>query len=135
MLPYNLDHVGIAVHDLDEAIGRFGDLYGVEPLYRHVVEAQGVDEAMLPVGGSFVQLLQPLSSDSPVGRFLEARGEGMHHVAFAVADIRAALRHLESMGSRLIDREPRPSARNTQIAFVHPKDFAGTLIELVEHPA
>ena len=134
MLPYNLDHVGIAVRDLDEAIARFGELYGVEPLYRHVVEAQGVDEAMLPVGGSFIQLLQPLSADSPVGKFLEARGEGMHHVAFAVPDIVAALEHLKHEGSRLIDSEPRPSARNTKIAFVHPKDFAGTLIELVEHP-
>lgn len=135
MLPYNLDHVGIAVHDLDEAIVRFGELYGVEPLYRHTVEIQGVEEAMLPVGGSFVQLLQPLSPESPVGKFLSMRGEGMHHVAFAVADIERALRHLEDSGSRLIDREPRPSARNTRIAFVHPKDFAGTLIELVEHPA
>ena len=134
VLPYNLDHVGIAVANLDEAIDRFGTLYGVDVMYRHVVEAQGVEEAMLPVGGSFIQLLQPLAPDTPVGRFLEARGEGVHHVAFAVADLEIALRHLEDSGSRLIDTKPRPSARGTQIAFVHPKDFAGTLIELVEHP-
>lgn len=134
VLPYNLDHVGIAVRNLDEAIDRFGGLYGSQPLYRHTVEQQGVEEAMLPVGGSFIQLLQPLGPDTPIGKFLEARGEGLHHVAFAVAEIEAALRHLEESGSRLIDSEPRPSARGTRIAFVHPKDFAGTLIELVEHP-
>ncbi|MDX1450143.1 MAG: VOC family protein, partial [Acidimicrobiia bacterium] len=90
----NLDHVGIAVRDLDAAIDGYRNRYGIEPLHREVVEAQGVEEAMLPVGGSFVQLLQPLAVDSPVGRFLENHGEGMHHVAYAVVDIDAALDHL-----------------------------------------
>ncbi|MDH3248685.1 MAG: methylmalonyl-CoA epimerase [Acidimicrobiia bacterium] len=128
----NLDHVGIAVEDLDAAIDRYRNRYGVEPLHREFAESQGVEEAMIPVGGSFVQLLQPLSADSPVGRFLAKRGEGLHHVAFAVPDIRAALSHLEAEGARLIDREPRVGGRGAQIAFVHPADLGGTLIELVE---
>jgi methylmalonyl-CoA/ethylmalonyl-CoA epimerase len=128
----NLDHVGIAVEDLDAAIDRYRNRYGVEPLHREFAESQGVEEAMIPVGGSFVQLLQPLSADSPVGRFLAKRGEGLHHVAFAVPDIRAALSHLEAEGARLIDREPRVGGRGALIAFVHPADLGGTLIELVE---
>lgn len=128
----NLDHVAIAVDDLDAAIDGYRSRYGVEPLHRERVESQGVEEAMIPVGGSFVQLLQPLSADSPVGRFLARHGEGLHHVAFAVPDIRAALTHLEAEGARLIDREPRVGGRGARIAFVHPADLAGTLIELVE---
>ncbi len=128
----NLDHVGIAVEDLDAALEDYRNRYGVEPLYRERVEAQGVEEAMIPVGGSFVQLLQPLGADTPVGRFLASRGEGLHHVAYAVVDIAAALAHLERQGARLIDREPRAGGRGAKIAFVHPSDLAGTLIELVE---
>ena len=134
MLPYNLDHVAVAVADLDEAIARFGGRYGVVPLHREVVESQGVEEAMLPVGGSFVQLVSPLDGDTAVGRFLATRGEGMHHVAFAVPDIDAALAHLAAQGARLVDTEARPGGRGARIAFVHPKDFAGTLVELVELP-
>lgn len=128
----NLDHVAIAVHDLDEAVGAYRSRYGIEPLYREVVESQGVEEAMLPVGGSFVQLLQPLAADTAVGRFLAGHGEGLHHVAYAVVDIEAALAHLSAEGARLIDPEPRIGGRGARIAFVHPKDLAGTLIELVE---
>ncbi len=128
----NLDHVAIAVEDLDSAIEGYRTRYGVEPLHRERVESQGVEEAMIPVGGSFVQLLQPLSADSPVGRFLAKHGEGLHHVAYAVPDITAALSHLEAEGARLIDREPRVGGRGAKIAFVHPGDLTGTLIELVE---
>lgn len=128
----NLDHVAIAVEDLDAAVEGYRSRYGVMPLYRDVVESQGVEEAMLPVGGSFIQLLRPLGSDTPVGKFLDHNGEGLHHVAYAVADIEAALAHLEEEGARLIDREPRKGGRGARIAFVHPKDLAGTLIELVE---
>ena len=128
----NLDHVAIAVEDLDATIDSYRSRYGVEPLHRERVESQGVEEAMIPVGGSFVQLLQPLSSESPVGRFLAKHGEGLHHVAYAVPDITAALTHLEREGARLIDREPRVGGRGAKIAFVHPADLAGTLIELVE---
>lgn len=132
MLVYNLDHVGIAVRDLESAIAAYGDKYGIEPLHREVVESQGVEEALLPIGGSFVQLLQPVDSKSPVARFLEKRGEGLHHVAYAVLDIDAALAHLREGGAKLIDETPRVGGRGARIAFVHPADLAGTLIELVE---
>ncbi len=132
MFAYNLDHVAIAVADLDAAVDAHKRQYGVEPLYRESVESQGVEEAMLPLGGSFVQLLQPLGPDTPVGRFIERHGEGLHHVAYAVADIEAALRHLEEDGVEIIDREPRVGGRGARIAFVHPRSFHGTLVELVE---
>ena len=130
----NLDHVAVAVHDLDAALDDYRSRYKVEPLYREVVEAQGVEEAMIPVGGSFVQLLQPLGADTPVGRFLESRGEGLHHIAFAVASIDIALEHLRAEGAKLVDEAARPGGRGTRIAFVHPADLTGTLIELVELP-
>jgi methylmalonyl-CoA/ethylmalonyl-CoA epimerase len=130
---YNLDHVGIAVKDLDAAIEGYLDRYGVEPIHRQVVAEQGVEEAMIPVGGSFVQLLGALSSDSPVGRFLDRNGEGLHHVAYAVLDIEEALAHLMARGARLIDENPRIGGSGSRIAFVHPSDLGGTLIELVEH--
>ncbi len=128
----NLDHVGIAVEDLDAALDGYRSRYGVEPLYRERVEAQGVEEAMIPVGGSFIQLLQPLGPDTPVGRFLKRHGEGLHHVAYAVPNIDVALAHLASEGARLIDEQPREGGRGARIAFVHPGDLAGTLVELVE---
>jgi methylmalonyl-CoA/ethylmalonyl-CoA epimerase len=132
MFAYNLDHVALAVRDLDAALADYQKMFGAEPMYREVVEEQGVEEAMIAVGGSFIQLLQPLTAASPIGRFIEARGEGMHHIALAVADIDAALAHLKAEGSRLIDEEPRIGGRGARIAFVHPKAFAGTLVELVE---
>ncbi len=135
MLPYNLDHVAIAVSDLDVALAEYERLFGGIALHREVVAEQGVEEAMVAVGGSHIQLLQPLSPDSPVGRFLERRGEGMHHIALAVPDIDAALDHLKEQGARLIDTEPRIGGRGARIAFVHPAEFAGTLVELVESPA
>lgn len=132
VLPYNIHHVAVAVRDLEDAIARHEDLYGVGPIHRERVESQGVDEAMLPLGGSHLQLLAPLGPDTPVGRFLDKRGEGLHHVAYAVADIRQALAHLKEQGVRLIDEEPRPGGGGHSIAFVHPAAFAGTLVELVE---
>ena len=130
----NLDHVGIAVRDLDTALDGYRLRYRVEPLYRETVESQGVDEAMIPVGGSYLQLLQPLAPDTPVGRFLDRNGEGLHHIAFVVASIDVALEHLASSGARLVDERARSGSRGTRIAFVHPGDLAGTLIELVELP-
>jgi methylmalonyl-CoA/ethylmalonyl-CoA epimerase len=132
MFAYNLDHVAIAVRDLDASLADYDAMFGAEPLYRETVESQGVEEAMVAVGGSFIQLIQPLAPDTPVGRFLDRRGEGLHHVALAVADIDAALAHLRSEGARLVDEEPRPGGRGARIAFVHPQAFAGTLVELVE---
>jgi methylmalonyl-CoA/ethylmalonyl-CoA epimerase len=128
----NLDHVAIAVHDLDATIGGYRKRYNVEPLYRETVESQGVEEAMIPVGGSFVQLLRPLDPETPVGRFLSKQGEGLHHVAYAVVSIEAALAHLAEQGAKLIDTEPRIGGRGARIAFVHPADLGGTLVELVE---
>lgn len=130
----NLDHVGIAVRDLDHALDEYREKYGITPLYRETVASQGVEEAMIPLGGSFIQLLQPLGPETPVGRFLAKRGEGVHHLAWAVANINAALEHLKAQGARLVDSEPRPGGGGTRIAFVHPRDLAGTLIELVESP-
>lgn len=132
MLPYNIDHVAIAVHDLDATLADMKLQYGAEPISRETVESQGVEEAMIAIGGSNVQVLQPLSPDSPVGRFLAKRGEGLHHIAFAVPDIDAALEHLKSTGTRLIDTEARIGGGGHRIAFVHPSAFAGTLVELVE---
>lgn len=134
MKAYNLDHVGIAVHDLDDAVSRYRQRYGVEPIHREVVESQGVEETLLALGGSFIQLLMPLAPDTPVGRFLARRGEGLHHLAMAVLDIDASLRHLADSGVRLIDSEARSGSRGTRIAFVHPADLSGTLMELVEYP-
>ena len=128
----NLDHVAIAVESLDVAIEGYRRRYRVEPLYRERVEEQGVEEAMIPVGGSFIQLLEPLGPDTPVGRFLSKHGEGLHHIAYAVSSIDAALDHLEREGVRLIDQTPRTGGRGARIAFVHPTDLAGTLMELVE---
>lgn len=128
----NLDHVAIAVNDLDESIDGYAARYNIEPLYREVVEEQGVEEAMIPIGGSFVQLLRPLGSDTPVGKFLAKNGEGLHHIAYAVSSIERALEHLRRSGARLIDEKPRRGGRGARIAFVHPADLAGTLIELVE---
>lgn len=129
---YNLDHVGIAVVDLEASIASYRERYRIEPLYREVVTDQGVEEALIPIGGSFIQLVAPLSDDSPVGRFLSRRGEGLHHIAYAVADIEEALTHLSALGVRLIDHKPRIGSRGSRIAFVHPSDLGGTLMELVE---
>lgn len=132
MLAYNIHHVAIAVENLDAAIAGYENLYNVTPISREIVEEQGVAEAMIPLGGSHIQLLEPLTPTSPVGRFLSQNGEGMHHIAFAVKDIEAALTHLKSTGARLIDETPRIGGGGHRIAFVHPKELAGTLVELVE---
>ncbi len=132
MLPYNIHHVAIAVNDLDASIASFADKYHLEVLSRERIEEQGVEEAMIAVGGSHLQLIEPLDAMSPVGRFLSRNGEGMHHIAFAVVDIEEALDHLKTMGVELIDESPRIGGGGHKIAFVHPKDLAGTLFELVE---
>lgn len=131
-----IDHVGIACRDLDEAIARYETLFGLTVVSRDTVDDQGVHEAMLAVagGGSYVQLLQPTSPDSPVGRFLERRGEGIHHIGYGVDDIQAALARLSGQGQRLIDERPRHGSMGAAIAFLHPKDLGGVLTELVEAP-
>jgi methylmalonyl-CoA epimerase len=129
-----IDHVGIAVEDLDSAVERYRRTLGVEPAHRERVESQGVEEVLLPVGTSFIQLLGALGPDTPVGRFLERRGPGVHHIGFRVDDIASALDQLRGEGVRLIDDTPRPGSRGTTIAFVHPKGMGGVLVELVQLP-
>ena len=128
----NIDHVAIAVHDLDAALAEYERQYHVRAEYREVVEEQGVEEAMLPIGASNVQLLCPLGPDTPVGRFLAKHGEGLHHIAYAVPSIDDALQHRAGEEVELIDTPPRGGGGGHRIAFVHPRALAGTLIELVE---
>ena len=127
-----IDHVAIAVRDLDAAIAWYRDALGAEVEHRETVERDGVEEAMLAVADSYVQLLSPTRDDSPVARFLDKRGEGLHHIGYRVEDCGAALEAMVQAGATPIDTEPRPGSRNTTIAFIHPKGAFGTLIELVE---
>ena len=129
-----IDHVGIAVSDLREAVERYRRTFGIEPVHRERMDDQGVEEVLFAVGESFVQLLGALGPDTPVGRFLGKRGPGVHHVGYRVASVADALEHLRAEGVGLIDEAPRPGSRGTTIAFVHPKDTGGVLIELVEAP-
>ena len=129
-----IDHVGIAVSDLREAVERYRRTFGIEPVHRERMDDQGVEEVLFAVGESFVQLLGALGPDTPVGRFLGKRGPGLHHVGYRVASVADALEHLRAEGIGLIDEAPRPGSRGTTIAFVHPKDTGGVLIELVEAP-
>lgn len=130
----DVDHVGIATSDLEAEVERYRRAFGVEPVHRETVESQGVEEVLFRAGTSYVQLLRPLGPDTPVGRFLARRGEGVHHVGYRVRDIRAAIDRLEKAGLRVIDPEPRPGSRGTTVAFVHPKAMGGVLVELVQEP-
>jgi methylmalonyl-CoA/ethylmalonyl-CoA epimerase len=135
-----IDHVGIACHDLDQAIARYQEAFGLTVASREVIEEQGVREAMLqladaPGGSSWIQLLEPLGPDTPVGRFLARRGEGIHHVGYGVADIYGALAAIGARGVRLIDHRPRHGSMGASIAFLHPAGLGGVLTELVEAPA
>jgi methylmalonyl-CoA/ethylmalonyl-CoA epimerase len=130
----HVDHVGIAVRDLDQAIEFYTKTFGVRLGHRERVEEQGVEEAMFRVGQSWIQLLQPLGDDTPVGKFIAKRGEGVHHVGYAVADVAQALDHLRGQGVPLIDETPRRGSRGATIAFVHPKGMGGVLVELVQEP-
>jgi methylmalonyl-CoA/ethylmalonyl-CoA epimerase len=132
MFVYNIDHTAIAVHDLDVALAEYERKYGIVPISVETIPDQGVREAMIAIGGSQIQLLESLEPGSAVGKFLERNGEGMHHIAFAVTDIDEALQHLANEGARLIDAKPRTGGGGHRIAFVHPGDLTGTLIELVE---
>jgi methylmalonyl-CoA epimerase len=127
-----IDHVAIAVHDLDAAIAYYRDTFGCEVAHREVVERDGVEEALLRVADSYVQLLTPIRDDSPVAKSLATRGEGLHHVGYRVDDCAAALERVKAEGHRVIDEVPRPGSRGTTVAFVHPKSSFGTLIELVQ---
>lgn len=127
-----IDHVGIAVHDLDAAVAWYEETFGATVARRERIEADGVDEALLAVGGSYVQLLTPWTDSSPVARFLERHGEGVHHVGYRVGDCAAALESVKASGARVVDEHPRTGSRGTTVAFLHPRGAFGTLIELVQ---
>lgn len=138
-----IDHVGIAVRDLEDSIDFYTSTFGLTVVARETHQDQGVHEAMLLVedgydspalGGSYVQLLQPSREDSPVGKFLASKGEGIHHVGYGVADVTAALDAIGATGVRLIDQRPRHGSMGASIAFLHPKDVGGVLTELVQAP-
>ena len=128
----DIHHVGIAVTDLETSVESYRRTLGVEPTHRERVDDQGVEEVLFALGTSSIQLLGALDAETPVGRFLAARGPGLHHVAYRVDDVAEALSRLRNEGVRLVDEAPRRGSRDTLIAFVHPKDMGGVLIELVE---
>lgn len=132
MLLTEIDHVAIAVNDLETAIAWYADTFGATVEHREVVDSDGVEEALLKVADSYVQLLTPTRDDSPVAKYLEKKGEGLHHVGYRVDDCAAALQAVKDQGGRVIDEAPRPGSRGTTVAFVHPKASFGTLIELVQ---
>lgn len=128
-----IHHLGMAVDDLDEAVATYRRLFGGEVEHRATVEEQGIEAASVRVGGGRVELLAPLGDDTPVGRFLSKRGPGMHHVAYEVDDLQAALADLAGGGAELIDPEPRQGLFGLEVAFVHPDSVHGVLSEVVSH--
>jgi methylmalonyl-CoA epimerase len=127
-----IDHIAIAVNDLEAAIAYYGEAFGAEVHHREIVDFDGVEEALIKVGQSYIQLTAATRPESPIARFLQSRGEGLHHVGYRVEDCAAALAQMVAAGATAIDPEPRPGSRGTTVAFVHPKGSLGTLIELVQ---
>jgi methylmalonyl-CoA/ethylmalonyl-CoA epimerase len=127
-----IDHIGIAVEELDAAIALHEGAYGMEVVHRETVAEQGVEAVLLDVGENHVELLAPLGPDTPVGKFLAKKGPGLHHVAYQVPDIDAALGELRAAGLRLIDETPRTGIRSSRVAFLHPSATGGVLTEIVE---
>lgn len=127
-----IDHVAIAVRDLQAAIDWYREVFGATLVHRETVQRDGVEEALLKVADSYVQLLTPVRDNSPVAKFLDTKGEGIHHLGYRVDDCAGALAAVKAHGGRMIDDHPRPGSRGTTVAFVHPKASFGTLIELVQ---
>ena len=127
-----IDHIGVAVANLDAALALHEQTYGMPVVHRETVAEQGVEAVLLDVGENHVELLRPLADDTPVGRFLATRGPGLHHVAYQVADVEAALERLRARGVRLIDETPRTGIRGSRVAFLHPSASGGALTELVQ---
>ena len=127
-----VDHIGVAVEDLDAAVALHVEAYGMAVAHREVVEAQGVEAVLLDVGENHVELLRPLDGETPVGRFLSKRGPGLHHVAYQVTDVQATLDTLRDRGLRLIDETPRTGIRGSRVAFLHPESSGGVLTEIVQ---
>ena len=132
MILTEIDHVAIAVHDIEAAISYYQRAFGATVDHREVVESDGVEEALLKVAESYVQLLTPTRPDSPVAKSLEKRGEGLHHIGYRVANCADALAQMIAAGATPLDKSPRPGSRGTTVAFIHPKGSFGTLIELVQ---
>ncbi|MGI9053545.1 MAG: methylmalonyl-CoA epimerase [Ilumatobacteraceae bacterium] len=132
MLLTEIDHVAIAVRDLDAAIDYYARSFGTTVAHREIVESDGVEEALIKVGDSYIQLAAATRDDSPIAKYLVKRGEGLHHVAYRVDDCATALAAMIAAGATAIDQAPRPGSRGTTVAFVHPKGSYGTLIELVQ---
>jgi methylmalonyl-CoA/ethylmalonyl-CoA epimerase len=127
-----IDHVAIAVKDLEAAIAYYQEAFGAEVHHREVVDSDGVEEALIKVADSYIQLTAATRPDSPIAKFLERKGEGLHHIGYRVDDCGAALEAMKAAGATPIDQAPRPGSRGTTVAFVHPKGSLGTLIELVQ---
>lgn len=127
-----IDHVGVAVQEIDAALELYRDLFELDVAHREIVREQGVEAVLLDLGENHVELLAPLGPDTPVGKFIAKRGPGMHHVAYQVRDIDATLATLEQAGLRLIDKRPRVGIGASRVAFVHPKAVGGVLIEIVQ---
>jgi len=127
-----LDHVGIAVRDLDAVIDWYQRMFGATVSHRERIESDGVDEALIKVADSYIQLLTPFRDDSPLAKFMERHGEGIHHVGYRVDDCAKVLEQVKEQGARVVDEHPRTGSRGTTVAFLHPKTAFGTLIELVE---
>ena len=132
MILTEIDHVAIAVEDLDTAIAYYCEAFGAEVAHRETVESDGVEEALVKVADSYIQLTAATRPDSPIAKFLERRGEGLHHVGYRVDDCAQALAAMIAAGARPIDKQPRRGSRGTTVAFVHPKGNLGTLVELVQ---
>jgi methylmalonyl-CoA/ethylmalonyl-CoA epimerase len=132
MLLTEIDHVAIAVNDLEAAIDFYQRAFGATVDHREIVESDGVEEALLKVAESYIQLLTPTRPESPVAKSLEKRGEGLHHIGYRVDDCAAALKAMVDAGATALDKAPRPGSRGTTVAFIHPKGSFGTLIELVQ---
>ncbi|MDQ1396955.1 MAG: methylmalonyl-CoA/ethylmalonyl-CoA epimerase [Acidimicrobiaceae bacterium] len=127
-----IDHVGIAVRDLDAAVAWYQQMFGATVAHRERIESDGVDEALIKVADSYIQLLQPYTDTSPLAKYMERNGEGLHHVGYRVADCAEVLEDVKTHGARVVDEHPRTGSRGTTVAFLHPKTSFGTLIELVE---
>ena len=132
MILTEIDHIAIAVQDLESAISYYKDAFGAEVHHREIVESDGVEEALIKVADSYIQLTSATSEDSPIAKFLNKRGEGLHHVGYRVDNCEEALAEMIKAGATPIDEAPRPGSRGTTVAFVHPKGSFGTLIELVQ---
>ncbi len=132
MLLTEIDHVAIAVRDLEAAVEYYQRAFGATVDHRETVESDGVEEALIKVAESYIQLLTPTNDDSPVAKAIEKRGEGLHHIAYRVDDCGQALDAMVAAGATAIDQAPRPGSRGTTVAFIHPKGSFGTLIELVQ---